>query len=323
MEPEVVAVGECGLDFHYDHSPRDQQAEVFAAQIAMALAHDLALVIHTREAWPETFDILAAEGVPARTVFHCFTGGPDEARRCLDLGAVLSFSGIVSFPVRHRPPRRRPAVPARPAAGGDRQPLPGAGAAPGQEEPAGLGGRRGGGPGGREGRRAGGCCERDMGHGQCHVRPAGWVIREHSVHQITSVLFAFVLRTCVTSSGCSGEGQVRREPRPATWRMARHASSPHPSPPLRPPPAGARADRAAHAAPPPNGRPVVQTAAAVVDLPLDGDVVEVPALARVHRSRLALALGVTLAAMPVIVLDNLPATAEANEARVESSSSRR
>ena len=97
-EPEVVAVGECGLDFHYDHSPRDQQAAVFAAQIALAHAHDLALVIHTREAWPETFAILAAEGVPARTVFHCFTGGPDEARRCLDLGAVLSFSGIVSFP---------------------------------------------------------------------------------------------------------------------------------------------------------------------------------------------------------------------------------
>lgn len=97
-EPEVVALGECGLDFHYDHSPRPQQAEVFAAQIALAHAHDLALVIHTREAWPETFDILAVEGVPARTVFHCFSGGPDEARRCLDLGAVLSFSGIVSFP---------------------------------------------------------------------------------------------------------------------------------------------------------------------------------------------------------------------------------
>ena len=98
VEPEVVAVGECGLDFHYDHSPRDVQAEVFAAQIALAHAHDLALVIHTREAWPETFDILTAEGVPARTVFHCFTGGPDEAKRCLDLGALLSFSGIVTFP---------------------------------------------------------------------------------------------------------------------------------------------------------------------------------------------------------------------------------
>jgi TatD DNase family protein len=96
--PEVVAVGECGLDFHYDHSPRDAQREVFAAQIALAHRHDLALVIHTRSAWPETFDVLAAEGVPPRTVFHCFTGGPDEARRCLDLGAHLSISGIVTFP---------------------------------------------------------------------------------------------------------------------------------------------------------------------------------------------------------------------------------
>ena len=97
-EPEIVAVGECGLDFHYDRSPRDVQRDVFAAQIALAHAHDLALVIHTREAWAETFDVLAAEGVPERTVFHCFTGGPEEAARCLDLGAVLSFSGIVTFP---------------------------------------------------------------------------------------------------------------------------------------------------------------------------------------------------------------------------------
>ena len=96
-DPEVVAVGECGLDFHYDHSPRDAQRRAFADQIALALDHDLPLVIHTREAWAETFDVLAAEGVPERTVFHCFTGGPDEARRCLDLGAHLSISGIVTF----------------------------------------------------------------------------------------------------------------------------------------------------------------------------------------------------------------------------------
>src|SRR3546814_9050744 len=75
---DVCSSDLCGLDFHYDHSPRDVQAEVFAAQIALAREHDLALVIHTREAWPETFDILAAEGVPERTVFHCFTGGRSE-----------------------------------------------------------------------------------------------------------------------------------------------------------------------------------------------------------------------------------------------------
>lgn len=96
-EPEVVAVGECGLDYHYDHSPRAVQRAVFAAQIALARTHDLPLVIHTREAWDDTFDVLAAEGVPEHTILHCFTGGPAEARRCLDLGAVLSFSGIVSF----------------------------------------------------------------------------------------------------------------------------------------------------------------------------------------------------------------------------------
>ena len=65
---------------------------------------DLPLVIHTRDAWDDTFDILAAEGVPERTIFHCFTGGPDEARRCLDLGAFVSFSGIVTFKTRHRRP---------------------------------------------------------------------------------------------------------------------------------------------------------------------------------------------------------------------------
>jgi TatD DNase family protein len=95
--PKVVAVGECGLDYHYDHSPRDQQRAAFAAQVQLAHERGLALVIHTREAWDDTFAILAAEGVPERTVFHCFTGGPAEARRALDLGAYVSFSGIVTF----------------------------------------------------------------------------------------------------------------------------------------------------------------------------------------------------------------------------------
>lgn len=96
-EPEVVAVGECGLDYHYEHSPRADQKVAFAAQIQLANKHALPLMVHTREAWSDTFDILATEGVPDRTIIHCFTGGPDEARRCLDLGAMLSFSGIVTF----------------------------------------------------------------------------------------------------------------------------------------------------------------------------------------------------------------------------------
>ena len=95
--PRPVAVGECGLDYYYEHSPRGAQRDAFAAQIGLARRHDLALVIHARDAWDDLFDILAAEGTPERTVLHCFTGGPDEARRCLDAGLFLSFSGIVTF----------------------------------------------------------------------------------------------------------------------------------------------------------------------------------------------------------------------------------
>lgn len=96
--PAPIAVGECGLDFHYDHSPRDRQRLAFVEQIALAHQLDLPLVIHTREAWTETFELLDAEGVPARTIFHCFTGGPDEAAACVERGAFVSFSGIVTFP---------------------------------------------------------------------------------------------------------------------------------------------------------------------------------------------------------------------------------
>jgi TatD DNase family protein len=96
-DPNVIAVGECGLDYYYDHSPHADQRTAFAAQIQLAHERALPLVIHTRDAWAETFDILDAEGTPERTVFHCFTGGPDEARQCLDRNAYLSFSGIVTF----------------------------------------------------------------------------------------------------------------------------------------------------------------------------------------------------------------------------------
>lgn len=96
-ESRVIAVGEAGLDYYYEHSPRDAQRAAFADQIRIAHQRDLPLVIHTRDAWDETFDILRAESIPERVIFHCFTGGPDEARRCLELGAFLSFSGIVTF----------------------------------------------------------------------------------------------------------------------------------------------------------------------------------------------------------------------------------
>lgn len=96
-EERVVGVGEAGLDYHYDNSPREQQREVFAKQAEIARRVAKALVIHSREAWDDTFSILAASGPPERVVFHCFSGGADEARRALDIGAVLSFAGVVTF----------------------------------------------------------------------------------------------------------------------------------------------------------------------------------------------------------------------------------
>ncbi|MCP3936911.1 MAG: TatD family hydrolase [Actinomycetia bacterium] len=96
--PQVRAVGETGLDFYYDNSPRREQKLMFEAQIELAHAYDLPLVIHSRNAWPETFEVLDAVGVPERAVLHCFTGGPAEAEKALDRGMVLSFSGIVTFP---------------------------------------------------------------------------------------------------------------------------------------------------------------------------------------------------------------------------------
>tara|TARA_B100000686_G_scaffold350360_1_gene446132 strand:+ start:6084 stop:6890 length:807 start_codon:yes stop_codon:yes gene_type:complete len=96
-DPHVVAVGECGLDYHYNHSPPPTQRKVFAEHIALAHEFDMPLVIHARDAWDEIFSILKTEKTPARTVFHCFTGGPNEAEMALSCGALLSFSGIVTF----------------------------------------------------------------------------------------------------------------------------------------------------------------------------------------------------------------------------------
>jgi TatD DNase family protein len=93
----VVAIGETGLDYFYEHSPRDEQIVSFRLHIQLAHERDLALVIHSRDAWDDTFRVLEEEGIPPRTIVHCFTGGPAEAERSLALGAHLSFSGIVSF----------------------------------------------------------------------------------------------------------------------------------------------------------------------------------------------------------------------------------
>ena len=98
-EGRIVAIGEIGLDFHYDHSPRAAQREAFRRQIRLARDVDLPIVVHTREADEETVTILEEEGASeVGGVIHCFTGGLDLARRSLAMGLSVSFSGIVAFP---------------------------------------------------------------------------------------------------------------------------------------------------------------------------------------------------------------------------------
>ena len=92
-----VAIGECGFDLFYEHSPRDEQETAFRFQIRLAKLAGKPLVVHARDAWDDTFRVLDDEGVPERTILHCFTGGPEEASAALERGCYLSFSGIVSF----------------------------------------------------------------------------------------------------------------------------------------------------------------------------------------------------------------------------------
>jgi TatD DNase family protein len=98
LEAGAVAVGECGLDYHYDHSPRAQQRAAFQAQLALAAAAGRAVVVHTREAEGDTGAMVveaAAAGVLG--VLHCFTGSAELARTALDAGWYISFSGIITF----------------------------------------------------------------------------------------------------------------------------------------------------------------------------------------------------------------------------------
>jgi TatD DNase family protein len=99
QDPRVVGIGECGLDFHYDLSPRDIQAEVFRAHVVAARETGLPLVVHTREADAVMAEILATEYAKGafRILMHCYTSGADLARRAAALGAWFSVSGIATF----------------------------------------------------------------------------------------------------------------------------------------------------------------------------------------------------------------------------------
>lgn len=100
--PKVIAWGETGLDFYYKHSTEKEQRQAFIKQIRLAKTKQLPLIVHTRDAWQDTFDILKDEDVQAHAetcgaVLHCFTGDREIAERGIALGFMISFSGIVTF----------------------------------------------------------------------------------------------------------------------------------------------------------------------------------------------------------------------------------
>lgn len=98
--PDVRAIGEIGLDYHYDFSPRQVQQDVFRVQLALAQTRNLPVAIHTREAVDDTFRLIreAQAAGPLRGVFHCFTGDTAMAARAVEAGFFLSFAGILTFP---------------------------------------------------------------------------------------------------------------------------------------------------------------------------------------------------------------------------------
>ncbi len=97
---EVVAVGEIGLDYHYENSPREIQRRVFVTQMEIAASQRMPIAIHTRDAWDDTLELLGSHwaGTGIRGIMHCFTGTSEQARRCLDMGFLLSYSGVLTFP---------------------------------------------------------------------------------------------------------------------------------------------------------------------------------------------------------------------------------
>ena len=99
QHPKVIAIGEIGLDYHYDFSPRETQKAVFIQQMEIAAAAKKPIVIHTREAWDDTIQLIRDHWNPNQGgVMHCFSGNPEQAKQALDLGFYLSFGGIVTFP---------------------------------------------------------------------------------------------------------------------------------------------------------------------------------------------------------------------------------
>lgn len=97
--PRVLALGEIGLDYHYDNSPREIQREVFVNQMQIARQAGKPIVIHSRDAWEDTIELLQTHWSPGGLsgIMHCFSGDAEQAREALDLGFWISFAGVVTF----------------------------------------------------------------------------------------------------------------------------------------------------------------------------------------------------------------------------------
>ena len=109
-DPLVLAVGEVGLDFYRMHSPKQDQERALADQVRMARAHDLPLVVHVREAWPEILHLLD-EGSADRVVLHCFSGDESTARECVEHGWFVSFATNITYPKNEHLRRAAAAIP--------------------------------------------------------------------------------------------------------------------------------------------------------------------------------------------------------------------
>jgi len=98
--PRVIACGEIGLDYFYDHSPREVQQEVFRRQLAIAREAKLPIVIHCRDAWPGCIEILESDWRASGLggIFHCFTGNLDDAQRGIEMGFLVSFAANITYP---------------------------------------------------------------------------------------------------------------------------------------------------------------------------------------------------------------------------------
>ncbi|MDW7681256.1 MAG: TatD family hydrolase, partial [bacterium] len=97
QHPKLIAVGEIGLDYHWDFCPPQQQKQALIRQLELAIEYDLPVIIHTREAWRDILSIINRYRDQIRGVFHCFSGTAEQAKQVLDLGFYISFTGVVTF----------------------------------------------------------------------------------------------------------------------------------------------------------------------------------------------------------------------------------